>query len=295
MTKIDLCQLKVKTSDGTVNSAFSRSGTAATLQIFAENVRYSSANANASLSMPSSSYAPPIDIVSKDAPQITVRGVIDMSDPKMLTTTPIGITPWILWWFHKGFLPWASDASPSDPPLLLFVDSWVAPDWTDADRNPRGISVASTVNSNSQGIPCYLVDYTVDRINRDQKHITEIASSAGTTIGDAVHDGIGLSDLNTGGTFSGGSGLVYVVEIDGTGTPDTFRWSDDGGASWDASTVSITGAAQTLNNGVTVTFGATTGHTSGDRWSFVAGGESVKRRGSLLGFTMTLKATTEDF
>jgi hypothetical protein len=85
--------------------------------------------------------------------------------------------------------------------------------------------------------------------------------------------GSGLDDCTSGGTFSGSGVTQYRVEIDGTGTPDTFRWSDSGGSTWDASTVNITGAAQTLNNGVQVTFAATTGHTAADRWDFQASWE----------------------
>jgi hypothetical protein len=101
--------------------------------------------------------------------------------------------------------------------------------------------------------------------------------------------GSGLNDLTPGGTFTAPYGVTvyYRVKIDGTGTPDTFQWSDNGGDTWNASTVGITGAAQTLSNGVTVTFGATTGHTSGDFWDFmgiVVGknivGEVSKRTGT---------------
>lgn len=88
--------------------------------------------------------------------------------------------------------------------------------------------------------------------------------------GKAYFNSSGLNDLTLGGSYSGAAPLQYKVQIDGTGSPDTFKWSDDGGATWDATTVAITGAAQTLNNGLTVTFGATTGHTSGDNWSWTS-------------------------
>lgn len=74
--------------------------------------------------------------------------------------------------------------------------------------------------------------------------------------------------LTTGGDFTGSAALDYKVEIDAAGAPDTFRWSDDGGSTWDASGVAITGSAQTLNNGVTVAFDLTTGGTVGDAWTF---------------------------
>jgi len=86
----------------------------------------------------------------------------------------------------------------------------------------------------------------------------------------AVFQGSGLDDLTSGGTFTGTVLTEYLVEIDGTGASDTFRWSKDGGATWVASNVAITGSAQNLDNGVTVTFGATTGHTVGDRWWILA-------------------------
>ena len=80
--------------------------------------------------------------------------------------------------------------------------------------------------------------------------------------------GSGTDDMSTGGSFTGGTTLNYRVQIDATGTPDTFTWSDDGGLTWDATGVAISGAAQALNNGVTITFSATTGHTLSDRWDF---------------------------
>ena len=101
-----------------------------------------------------------------------------------------------------------------------------------------------------------------------QLTIKHSAAFAGTHIGSATFSGTGLNDATIGGTFSGASATSYRVQIDGAGTPDTFKWSNDGGSTWAATTVSVTGASQTLENGVTVTFAATTGHTSTDRWDF---------------------------
>lgn len=85
--------------------------------------------------------------------------------------------------------------------------------------------------------------------------------------------GSGLDDLLTRATpYTGTAERVYVVEIDGTGTPDTFRWSRDGGSTWAASAVAITGGWQTLELGIQVKFEATTGHTSGNNWAFATGG-----------------------
>ena len=64
--------------------------------------------------------------------------------------------------------------------------------------------------------------------------------------------------------------MYAEVTYSGAGGYDTFEWSDDGGSTWDATDVQITGSAQALNNGVTVTFGATSGHTLNDYWDFTA-------------------------
>ena len=86
--------------------------------------------------------------------------------------------------------------------------------------------------------------------------------------------GAGLDDMTAAESATTGyTGLTdksYIVEIDATGTPDTFKWSDNGGGSYTTG-VAITGAAQTLSNGIAVTFAATTGHTLGDKWTFDAG------------------------
>jgi hypothetical protein len=78
-----------------------------------------------------------------------------------------------------------------------------------------------------------------------------------------------LNDLVVGGrsTDYGATVRAFIVEIDGTGTPNTFKWSNDNGATY-TSGVAITGAYQALANGVQVKFAGTSGHTMGDNWRF---------------------------
>ncbi|GAJ22235.1 unnamed protein product, partial [marine sediment metagenome] len=91
-------------------------------------------------------------------------------------------------------------------------------------------------------------------------------------VGPDAFTGVGLNDLTPGGTYSGNGSTDFRVEIDASvPSPDTFQWSIDGGVTWEATGVAITGAAQTLENGVTITFGVVDGHTVGERWDFVAG------------------------
>ena len=84
----------------------------------------------------------------------------------------------------------------------------------------------------------------------------------------AVFNGVGLDDMTSGGTYTGSSTIIYKVEIDKTQTPDEFAWYKDGVVQ--ATSVEITGAAQTLDLGVTIEFNATTGHTELDYWEFAA-------------------------
>jgi hypothetical protein len=85
-----------------------------------------------------------------------------------------------------------------------------------------------------------------------------------------------LDDLTSSGSYTGATGerTRYVVQIDGLlaggGGEDTFRWSDDNGANWNAENVVITGTPQLLNNGVSITFGSTTGHSLFDNWTINA-------------------------
>jgi hypothetical protein len=92
-----------------------------------------------------------------------------------------------------------------------------------------------------------------------------IGSKSNPSIGDVVFSGSGLDDATSGGSYTGALDATFTVQIDGTGTPDTFKWKKDSGDF--TTTVSITGSAQNLQDGVTIIFAATTGHTSDDQWS----------------------------
>lgn len=94
------------------------------------------------------------------------------------------------------------------------------------------------------------------------------AASEAVAVESVVFTGSGLDDATSGGTYTGKARNTYEVQIDGLGTPDTFKWRKNFG-NWIMG-VSITGAAQTLTDGVQITFVATTGHTVTDNWFFTA-------------------------
>lgn len=94
--------------------------------------------------------------------------------------------------------------------------------------------------------------------------------------GPTYYGDAGLDDLTIAGVYTGADHLRYIVEIVGAGVPDTFRWSDDGGLTWSPDTA-MTGVAQALSNGVTITFAAVVGHTVGDFWDFYCSPEDAIR------------------
>lgn len=78
--------------------------------------------------------------------------------------------------------------------------------------------------------------------------------------------GSGLDDVSFGGTYTGTTAVTYYIKIDATGSPDSFSWSKDNFSTTEATGINITGSAQSLDTGVTVTISATTGHTLNDVW-----------------------------
>ena len=99
--------------------------------------------------------------------------------------------------------------------------------------------------------------------------------NAGNTIGASgtTFVGSGLDDAIYTGHYSGDSGSKsFFVKIDATGTPDTFEWGFDSSVGTEATGIAITGDAQLLDSayGISIDFGATTGHTTGDKWTGTA-------------------------
>jgi len=95
---------------------------------------------------------------------------------------------------------------------------------------------------------------------RSQSNVVELAVYYGLN---------GLDDLTSGGTYTGTDDIRYIIRIFSLGTPDTFEWSNDNGATFDDNGgvgFPITGAAQIIEDGLEGTFGATTGHTLTDEW-----------------------------
>jgi len=175
---------------------------------------------------------------------------------------------------------WAQDDWQHGFGFPYFTDEWgYARSGNYVDTRHNGIAILATAIDTTNGETgesvIKFVDFN-DKLYALQDGNSGVRVWDGSSwadlsyIGDLTFTSAGLNDLSTSGTYTGTSDLDYVVEIDGAGSPDTFKWSDDGGSTWDATGVAITGSAQTLNNGVEITFANTTGHAVGDRWEFTA-------------------------
>ena len=78
----------------------------------------------------------------------------------------------------------------------------------------------------------------------------------------------GLDDMETSGSYDStyGDACHFQVEITSTGTPDVFRWRVNDSV-WVTGVNCSTGDIE-LIAGAHITFGATTGHSADDKWSF---------------------------
>jgi len=82
-------------------------------------------------------------------------------------------------------------------------------------------------------------------------------------------------------TNANGKDKRFKLVVTTAADTDIFRWSDNGGQTWHEN-VSVTGSAQTLSDGVTVTFNAITGCVVGDTFEFTV---SIPRNIKYVGLT----------
>lgn len=99
-------------------------------------------------------------------------------------------------------------------------------------------------------------------------------ANEGDAIGEAgtTFTGTGLDDAFFAGHFTGTTATTYYVKIDSVGTPDTFAVSTDNFVTTISTGNAITGSEQMIHSAdnISVTFGATTGHTLNDVWTGTA-------------------------
>lgn len=82
----------------------------------------------------------------------------------------------------------------------------------------------------------------------------------------------GLNDLSSSGTYSLTGNAVFQIRVDGVGSPNTFEWRKGTSGSY-TSGIAMTGSAQVLQDGISITWAAITGHTNNDGWEINVGHE----------------------
>ncbi len=75
--------------------------------------------------------------------------------------------------------------------------------------------------------------------------------------------------LGTNAAYVGTVLRKIIVQITTAAATDIFKWSNDGGSTWTVD-VNCATANTALAEGVTIKFGAITGHAVGDQWTFFA-------------------------
>jgi hypothetical protein len=96
------------------------------------------------------------------------------------------------------------------------------------------------------------------------------SSQAAGTVSKPQKEGAGASVATLNGAFSGSDDLDYYVEVESTGEigTATFKWSDDGGQTFDATGVGTSTGFVVLNNGVQIKWSQGAGNdvVAGDIW-----------------------------
>ncbi len=92
--------------------------------------------------------------------------------------------------------------------------------------------------------------------------VTELTDTFATSIMDVF--GSPPSNPTVSGTYTGSTNAYWVIDITASGTPDVFEWAKNNGSA--TTGVNITGGAQLLSDGISITFPSTTAYSVGQAW-----------------------------
>jgi hypothetical protein len=150
-----------------------------------------------------------------------------------------------------------------------------------ASQNATALLAAEATGANDIYVPPGTYNVTGSTVLT--KRYNGPGSLAFSGLGAQTFVGAGLNDATYSGSYNGNRPLQIVIKINSMGTPDTLAYSFNGGVtfvttqevynpvtdSYDVGPINIVaGAMQIFGTGVFVTFGATTGHTLNNSWSF---------------------------
>jgi hypothetical protein len=81
--------------------------------------------------------------------------------------------------------------------------------------------------------------------------------------------GTGPNDMTLSSSFTGTANRTFRIQIDGVNTPDTISLFNSAPTGTIATSFPISAGTTTVLEGITIAFGAASGHTLGDRWDFI--------------------------
>ncbi len=149
-----------------------------------------------------------------------------------------------------------------------------------------GIEAPNSTNGNDETFIAYKIDNKIIPLELDSgrditreyigktfywtvDQVAEVITGISTYITPAST--YGSNTLTTSGFYTGFINKYYKVEIDDENSvPNKFKWSNDGGKTYQNEFISIDSSAMTLEEGITITFPQTSGFSLGDYWTFVA-------------------------
>ena len=139
--------------------------------------------------------------------------------------------------------------------------------------------------------------FVMDATNINEGQVDSVEEA---DIGTPTFVGTGNNDITISGNYNGSIKDTLVVQIDATGTPDTFQWSLDDGLTWEETGVDCSVTDILLDHGIYVRWANASSHTLDDHWDSVltawavnlsglTADNNVYGSGALIGTTLPIR------
>lgn len=170
---------------------------------------------------------------------------------------------------------WPADSAGQTQITHDSAGSPVTANWRPISGRRTRTTAAVTVDSTTKKFPCKAIvdtDWPVGTRafvgDGTNLHEGTVVAAQEATLGAAVFAGAGLDDLTLSGNYNGTVEDDLVVEIeDDSASPELFKVSWDGGATWASTGLECSTTGTAIGNGVIATFGAIVGHTNAENWT----------------------------
>ena len=132
---------------------------------------------------------------------------------------------------------------------------------------------ANPSNSNSNGYSgsnesSFGTEFTYSDIGRNIYWPSSNRQDTITNLGTYITSTSDTANISVSGPYTGTISRVYLIQIDNITTPNTFMWSNNGGTQFQQQFIPIVSTPIILDNGLSITFTATTGFTIKQQFTF---------------------------